>query len=662
MAAAATYEQHVFGLELRGNFNSVLAKSEKLLEKNAAAWDKFEARVQGGGLSKAMSRVNGLIARFEELGKVMDRVGSKSVGGGGRAGSGGGVQNSHDARRKYEVWWDSQLKRQSAAETAAMRPFANMWGKIGMKMQAQQFAAAQKKSAELREDLNKIGGYLKDGIGLLRDGLTSIFSLGLDYGKKFVSSIVTAAKERGLLMTAYEVQLGTRAKAESQLQKTLDIAQLTPASNMEVVDVTKKLMGAQFRDQRLDRARAAWTDVQAFGGNRAAQQIQFWMSRIASRGEASTAGVSGIAKAGISERFIREEMAKELGAKVGYKKGGEYTDKVDKAVRDAISDRKVSSTTFENAVEKAILRVLHQEKLGTYAAKKGSESLAGVLSNVEEAFPTFLMRTDVDQWKGIKELKRFLNDFLSFFSLGTAEGKQFAKVIEDITNELLGGLKNITRDDMARFFWQAADAAKVLAEMIGEAWKWLTQLLNDSQGKGFGEIVGNVGKMLGEAFGLGIAAAMPTIVESAARALPGVIGGIAKGTWNVGAGLGRSAYGATVGSAVDWFENKIGRSSGSSAIEKALANRQARIHGAEEADTGMSLPPEIPKLAKGGIVRRPTLALIGEAGPERVEPLSGGGINIGTLIVQCDESALRAGVEQMLLELIQTEVQMGGAD
>jgi hypothetical protein len=33
--------------------------------------------------------------------------------------------------------------------------------------------------------------------------------------------------------------------------------------------------------------------------------------------------------------------------------------------------------------------------------------------------------------------------------------------------------------------------------------------------------------------------------------------------------------------------------------------------------------PEIPMLADGGIVNSPTLALIGEAGPEAVVPLSG---------------------------------------
>src|SRR5690606_7659153 len=34
-------------------------------------------------------------------------------------------------------------------------------------------------------------------------------------------------------------------------------------------------------------------------------------------------------------------------------------------------------------------------------------------------------------------------------------------------------------------------------------------------------------------------------------------------------------------------------------------------------------PPRIPALASGGIVTRPTLALVGEAGPEAVVPLDG---------------------------------------
>jgi len=43
---------------------------------------------------------------------------------------------------------------------------------------------------------------------------------------------------------------------------------------------------------------------------------------------------------------------------------------------------------------------------------------------------------------------------------------------------------------------------------------------------------------------------------------------------------------------------------------------------------------DIPKMAKGGIVTRPTLAMIGEAGPEAVVPLSRAGMGGGPTVVQ----------------------------
>ena len=76
---AETYEQHVFGLELQDKFLGPLAKSAKLLEKNAAAWDKFESRVRGGGMDKAIAKVNGLIGRYEKLEAVIKRIGGVRV-------------------------------------------------------------------------------------------------------------------------------------------------------------------------------------------------------------------------------------------------------------------------------------------------------------------------------------------------------------------------------------------------------------------------------------------------------------------------------------------------------------------------------------------------------------------------------------------------------
>src|SRR5690606_33651448 len=54
-------------------------------------------------------------------------------------------------------------------------------------------------------------------------------------------------------------------------------------------------------------------------------------------------------------------------------------------------------------------------------------------------------------------------------------------------------------------------------------------------------------------------------------------------------------------------------------------------------------PPRIPALAAGGIVTRPTLALVGEAGPEAVVPLDRGGI--GGVYVHIERMEVQDGTD-----------------
>lgn len=728
-APSGTYEQHVFGLELRDKFLGPLAKVVRVLEQGAAAWDKFESRVRGGGMDKAMAKVNGLIARYEHLEKVVNRIqapgaGRGGSGGGGRIGGGSSVLDSHVERRKYEVWWDQQLRKQDAAaqrateretkaaqrvaaqearaiqrkeeaaaraaqraskqSVAEMKPFADMWAKIGTKMYVDQLKEAKRKSEEIKKDFEKIGQGIVSALGYLKQGLVSIVGSSFEYGKKVVGTLVDAAKERGLLMTALEIQLGSRGKASSQLNKTIDIAQLTPASNLQVIDLTKRMLGQQFTGRRLDAARAAWADVQAFGGDKAARQIEFWMSRTAARGEASTAGVSGIAKAGISERFIREEMAKQLGKSVGYKEGGPYTDKIDKAVRDAVGQRKVSSGVFEVAVEKAVLRTLKQTELGAYSKKKGIESLAGVMSNIEEAVPSFLMRLNIDEFKGIKELKRFLTDILSFFNLGTKEGQRMAQIVEDLTNTLFGGLSNITKADMARFFEDAAVAAQELVKVIQRAWELVGELIHDTSGKGLGGALEKAGQVFGTAVGEALAAMLPSIVGGFAKALPGAVKGLAVGAgqaaWSLGTDLGLGVQG--------WFKKSVlGSDEGNYSKERFMKHaRKSPIESASAGPTmseygGMSSAPAPPNLTagqadalsalgvpsfdKGGVVPgpfgSPQLAVV--HGGEKFLGLGrggdGGNVYIETVVIQCDETALKKNFTEWFLEELDDELAAG---
>jgi phage-related protein len=71
--------------------------------------------------------------------------------------------------------------------------------------------------------------------------------------------------------------------------------------------------------------------------------------------------------------------------------------------------------------------------------------------------------------------------------------------------------------------------------------------------------------------------------------------------------------------------------------------------------------PDIPRLAAGGIVTRPTLGLVGEAGPEAIVPLGRGGGGFGTSIVVNVSGALDpTAVAQQIQQILADEQRRGG--
>ena len=72
---------------------------------------------------------------------------------------------------------------------------------------------------------------------------------------------------------------------------------------------------------------------------------------------------------------------------------------------------------------------------------------------------------------------------------------------------------------------------------------------------------------------------------------------------------------------------------------------------------------EIPRLAKGGIVTQPTLALIGEAGPEAVIPLSGRNAGMGmgiTINIDAGLVSTPDQIGQQIIEAIQMAQRRSG--
>ena len=97
---------------------------------------------------------------------------------------------------------------------------------------------------------------------------------------------------------------------------------------------------------------------------------------------------------------------------------------------------------------------------------------------------------------------------------------------------------------------------------------------------------------------------------------------------------------------------------GISGINKASGVVNAIIPG------GDPIPdiPQIPRLAKGGVVQRPTVALIGEAGPEAIVPLNrAGGMGMGiTINVQAGLVSTPDQIGQQIIQAIQSAQRRSG--
>lgn len=121
-------------------------------------------------------------------------------------------------------------------------------------------------------------------------------------------------------------------------------------------------------------------------------------------------------------------------------------------------------------------------------------------------------------------------------------------------------------------------------------------------------------------------------LSDAWSALWGAIGGTVMSVWE---GIKN-----TIKSGINWIIDKINWF-----IRKA--NDIAKV-GANAVGIKIPAIPEIPLLAEGGIVNRPTLAMVGEAGPEAVVPLNKAGMFSGiTLNISGNTVIGRNGMEEL---------------
>lgn len=307
-------------------------------------------------------------------------------------------------------------------------------------------------------------------------GVTTAVRFGVAIGR----AVLQAAQFRQQNIGAMDILLG-KGMGEKTFSKALDIGGITPSDELHVVEQVRELAAAGFKGGGLSRANAALLDVEALMGRQNSDLLREYMGKFlgSSKVEADdlrrSAILSGFegGEAGLKARLVKNATGKSLTGKA-------LDDRFDRLKKSSkISGHQVIEALFQGINE----RLSEGKGLGSAARKMGEGTLSGLISNLEAAPQRFLAQMRLEDMPGIKALMDFIKRLLVFFDHSTEQGKMLKRVVEDVTNVLFGGLRNITSQDLAGFFRGAVRVANQLVEILRQAWGWVEQLLHgDSRG------------------------------------------------------------------------------------------------------------------------------------------------------------------------------------
>jgi len=380
-------------------------------------------------------------------------------------------------------------------------------------------------AAKLNATMEKLQGMAEGGAGLLKMvGLLGVAAVGfvsvgkaisgvislLEYGGKKAWAFGEAVVQATAFREKYLTMLGNRfgdAKGESIYNRVLDASQVTPGRADELMESVGRAANIGLKGRTLSLVTAAGADIQAMFGNESAAKFSRGIADMFSKTKLEEQdwkqALSGIASP--------EDAA---GAILRMKGINVAADKVMATFEKLKKQGKISGKEGVIGALAAVQKNLDNgEGLGSFAVKRGSKSLEGLISNLEEAPANFLRKMKLERLPGMQALMGFLQKLLVFFDVATPQGQRLMRVVEDLVNTLFGGLSKITSQDLDRVFVAATNAARSLVEALQGAWGYMDRLLHDGGGFGgvlsaAGALLVGVGKLLGQGIYQGIRAAM----------------------------------------------------------------------------------------------------------------------------------------------------------
>ena len=452
-------------------------------------------------------------------------------------------------------------------------------------------------------------------IGAVGGAIGGVAGMAVNAGKAGVGSVIDAATGRQNALASLTYMLNTggvsedeaRGKAKEAYGWAQKYAKETPLDTKDIVGAFTSFMTAHYdvNESKVltkvmaDQA-AKYMDKPEMG-----QNVVNAFSRVQGRGVATAEDLEAFRVAGFNGKDIMESLRsmKDIAPLfAGIKKDASEEEAI-KAVKKVLGEGKIGTKTFGQAAIDSLEK--DRPDVGTMASKLGGESLLGTISNLKSAWEDMLQSTDLQNWPGVKALQNLMTRVSTALDASTDSGRYLRDQVEAMVNSMASGLDKISGKDISEIFARGLETAKLLVDELAKAVGWVDQLLRSGDVVGaIGDVIVEAGKLLGQGIIAGMGAALPGMGGLTRR----IMGVSAEDMAAIDSDASNRRKNARAMSTYRDTGPDYATMDTDDALKRAEANLAAL---------------DIPKLASGGIVNGPTLAIVGEAGPEAVIPLAG---------------------------------------
>jgi len=293
-------------------------------------------------------------------------------------------------------------------------------------------------------------------------------------------------------MIGLRTVLGTEAAARRVFDESQRIADLTPFDTDVVVRQRMGLVMGGFDETASRRMQAALMDVGSSGegGQDRMRVLEDAVLRLHAQGELSNHIVLGLDAARVNRTLVFSNLAHSLGIDTRDQRV------MMRQVAAAISHHRVDAATAEAAIQRAVQQTFDRNEaggldpLGSFARKRGVDSLEGALSNLMSAPMALATSLDLEHSAGGQGFLRVLTEGARLLNKNSDTGKALGRVITDVANALGGLFGDVAGSGtLERFFRTGLD----WAQGIGDAIRYATPLVRGF----FDGFVGNFARAAG---------------------------------------------------------------------------------------------------------------------------------------------------------------------